>query len=185
MNQKILIYDINATNFHKYIPSLLEYIHSLDNCEVLLVYEEDPNDQAKSFLNKFKTQKVSFSNTIKKIIKDFNPSYVVVNAQRIPDTYLISYSKSLGIKTVMIQHGMYNGFLERNKSMYLLKFLKAIKYVIYSFKIGYIIGVNPIFTLIKFVKIFQFGHSYKKHLGKHDLLFVDKIQVYGNYWITR
>tara|TARA_B110000027_G_scaffold133461_1_gene161983 strand:- start:382 stop:1473 length:1092 start_codon:yes stop_codon:yes gene_type:complete len=183
MNQKILFYDINATNFYKYIPYLLEHFDSLGNCEILLVYDENPNDQAKAFLNKFKTQKVGFSNTIKKIVKDFNPSHVVVNAQRIPDTYLISYSKSLGIKTVMIQHGMYNGFLERNKSMYLLKLLKAIKYLIYSLKIGYIIGANPIFTAVKFVKIFQFGNSYKKLLGKHDLLFVDKIQVYGNYWI--
>lgn len=183
MNQKILFYDINATNFYKYIPNLLEYFDSLGNCEILLVFDEKPNDQARSFINKFKTQKVSFSNTIKKIVKDFNPNLVVVNAQRIPDTYLISYSKSLGIKTVMIQHGMYNGFLERNKSMYLLKLLKAIKYLIYSIKIGFIIGANPIFTAFKFVKIFQFGNSYNKLLSKYDLLFVEKIQVYGNYWI--
>ena len=180
---RLLFYDIAGTNFSKYIPDLLEELNRKKKFQILLAYEEDPNDYGLKFLSKFKTKKVGLLNRVDKLVMEFNPDVVVVNAQRIPDSFLVSYCNSLGIKTVMIQHGMYNGFLKRETSLFISKIYKSFKYFIYVYRLSKVLKVS-MFTLLKqFTNTFIKGMPYKNELSSYDLINTKKIMVYGDYWI--
>ena len=183
MKPEILFYDINQINFFKYIPELLEELHSNQDISIKLIYEENTLDvNALDFLKKFDCQKVNLLSNLNRYVHR-NTKLVVVNAQRIPDSLIIAYSHAKSVPTLMIQHGMYNGHLKRTTSLFLNKFFKAIKYLIYSLKIGLIVRRNPITTSMKFMQTFIRYESYKKNLSEIKEVYTDYIHVYGEYWI--
>lgn len=178
-----LFYDINQINFYKYIPELLNSILLDPAVKVLLCYEESTSDvSALEFLAQFECIKVGLFKSIKSVFNLYDVDLVVVNAQRIPDSLCVSYAKSLGIPSVMIQHGMYNGYLKRSSDLYLKKLYKTFKYFCYSMQVGKCCNKSLFQTAIKFVKVFSFGASYSAEFSDYESIYVDCVQVYGDYW---
>ena len=182
--KKILVYDINQINFFKYIPDLLIELANEENFEIILCYEEDTdNSKANEFLTNFINIKVGLFKSIKSILNLYNIDLVIVNAQRIPDSLVVSYANKLKIPTLMIQHGMYNGYLKRNHELYYRKLFKTFKYLIYSFQIGVISKKNVFKTALNFILAFSFNKSYQKLFKNYDLIYTNQVHVYGNYWV--
>jgi hypothetical protein len=181
--KRILFYDITSINFRKYIPDIIDSISKMKSIEILLCYDEEDNDSLEYFKSRgISTYKTKLFENNKKIIDRFKPDLIVVNAQRISDTNIIAYAKKHGVKSIMIQHGMYIPFLKRESSFFRDKILKTIKYIYY---IGSIAGVikkrkSPVF--IDFFNVFIKGVNYKNAIKYHDELNTDYVFVYGEYW---
>lgn len=181
---RVFFYDINQVNFFKYIPKLLLELIEDNKIEPILFYEEKTEDQeALLFLKKFRCYRVGLTNSIIKYCKKLSPDLVVVNAQRIPDSLIVSFANKNGIPTLMIQHGMYNGNLKRSNELYIRKIFKTIKYFIYGLRIGLICRRNPFSTAFSFIRTFSFGTSYGKLFSNYRLIYAKHIHVYGEYWI--
>lgn len=183
MTKSIVFYDINQINFYKYIPELLNYLRKDSSLNILLIYEEATSDQnALNFLNNFKLKKINLFNNLNELINS-STGLFVVNAQRIPDSLLVAYAKKQNVPTLMIQHGMYNGHLKRTTSLFMKKASKAIKYLLYSLKIGLILRKNPILVSLKFMQTFIGYSSYKLKLKEFKSIYADYVHVYGEYWV--
>ena len=182
--KKIIFYDINAVNFINYTEDLLRLL-SKRQFEIYLLYEEETDSKkAIQFNRMFRAQRIGAFSNVAKILGTIEPDVLVVNAQRIADTRLVLAAKDIGVKTVMIQHGMYNGFLKRESSMFMRKLGKTMKYLFYSFLIGARSGgLWPLRVPYGFVKVFIFGDSYKKHFNKLSNFYTDEVYVYGEGWI--
>ena len=180
----LLFYDINQINFFKYIPSLLEELSKDSSFSILLCYEENTDDEAAlRFLSRFENIKVGLCCSIKSVFTKYQVDLVVVNAQRIPDSLCVSYANKLDIPTLMIQHGMYNGHLQRSKELYIRKLYKTFKYFVYSLEVGRICDRNILLTGYKFIKAFSFRKSYMELFEGYELIYANHVHVYGKYWI--
>jgi hypothetical protein len=179
-----LFYDINQINFFKYIPTLLHALSNDLSYTILLCYEEATEDKAAlKFLSEFVNIKIGVFPSIMSVFKKYQIDLVVVNAQRIPDSLCVSYANNLGIPTLMIQHGMYNGHLRRSNELYTKKLFKTLKYLLYSLQVGWYCDRNVFDTGLKFVKAFSFGDSYKTLFESYHQIYARHVHVYGQYWI--
>lgn len=182
---RILFYDITQINFFNYTSDLLNNLK--DKAEIHLAFEEKyigNNIEIKSFLNQFKKHKIGVVYSSRRLLKSINPNLVVVNAQRIPDTLLVSLANRRKIPTLMIQHGMYNGHLIRERSLFIRRLYKSLKYLIYAYRIGKLTKSPVLKTTLNFVKTFSAYHSYKELFESEKILFCNKVHVYGDYWIS-
>ena len=184
MKNVILFYDINKINFVNYIHDILKVMALRNDCRVLLAYEEDSCDaKSDEALSHYEMFKVNAWNRIQTLFTEYSPSLVVVNAQRIPDSLLIACSKVRGVPTLMIQHGMYNGFLARQPSLFFGKLAKTFKYFWYALNIGVETKKNPITVALQLVLVFVGNKSSKWLADNVPEIFADTVHVYGDYWI--
>ena len=184
MKNVILFYDINKINFFNYIHDVLEVMALRSDCRVLLVYEEDSCDaKSEEALRQFESVKVNVWSKIQRVLYEHAPSLVVVNAQRIPDSLLIACSKAAGVPTLMIQHGMYNGFLARQPSLFVGKLAKTFKYFWYALNIGVVTRKNPISVAFQLMMVFVANKSSSWLSDNLPEIFADTVHVYGDYWI--
>lgn len=179
----IIFYDINLKNLKVYISDIVDRLIETDN--VILLYDEFDKEGYEYYKNKnciiLRNKAVTY-NAIRKKLLAFNPDLLVVNAQRLSDTAFVSVAKQLGIKTVMIQHGMYIPFMKREKFFLIKKIFKTIKYFLYSQVIAKAVNKNGIEVFKKYLQTFIKGKIYKEAIDFHKQINVDLVLVYGEYW---
>lgn len=181
--KKILFYDRVCVNFRKYIPDIIDTINKDKNLEMLLAYDEEEKADRIHFAKKgIKTYKTKLFEKHHKIIDKFKPDLLLVNAQRISDSSLVVYAKKLGIKTIMIQHGMYIPFMKRESAFFVKKLFMIFRYIFYTFSISRILGLPFLKTLKTLYNIYVKGDNYNKGLGISDEINTDYVFVYGEYW---
>jgi len=180
----VMFYDINQINFYKYIPTLLDELGSDAKFNILLCYEEETSDEnALKFLSQFTNLKVGLFHSIKSVFSNYQVDVAIVNAQRIPDSLCVSYANNLGIPTLMIQHGMYNGHLKRSNELYFKKLGKTLKYLWYSFQVGWGCKKNAFLTALNFIKAFSFRLPYGELFASYPQIYAKHVHVYGQYWV--
>lgn len=180
---RILFYDITSVNFRKYIPDVIDEISGINSIEILLCYDEEDSESIKYYRDKgiatYKTKLLKNNNLI---IDYFSPDLLIVNAQRISDTNIVAYAKKKGIKSIMIQHGMYIPFMKRENSFFVKKIVKTLKYLYYISSISKIIGRKKKDVLVDFFNVFVKGSNYRNTIKYHAELNTDYVLVYGDYW---
>lgn len=180
---RILFYDITSINFRKYIPDVIDMISELESIEILLCYDEEDVESVDYYKNKgISTYKTKLFENNNQIIDKFKPDLLVVNAQRISDTNIIAYAKKQGVKSIMIQHGMYIPFMKRESSFFVTKILKTLKYIYYVRSIAKIVKRRKKSVFMDFFNVFVKGGNYKNTIKYHDELNTDHVLVYGEYW---
>ena len=117
------------------------------------------------------------------VLRRLRPSTVIVFAHRIPDIALIVAAKSLSIKTVYYQHGLYIPFMQREASLFLRNLIKTFRYAAYAMSIGRYIGIGRIKGISAFLKIFLRGGSFRHEGFPADLTIADSCLVYGEHWV--
>ena len=119
---------------------------------------------------------------IDNLILKYPPINCSVFGMRMPDLVILTYFNKIGIKTLMIQHGIFISHLKRINliKLFFKKFLKFFKYFIFSYRISNVLGVSPTRLLVSFYYYFISGsHKFKdlpvlnnnKILAKVALLF--------------
>jgi hypothetical protein len=182
---KIIFYDINLLNQKKYIGDIIDSFISNNKNNVVILYDEFDEEGFDYFKDKncevIQNKSITY-NKIKKSLLYLNPELLIVNAQRLSDTAYVSVAKQLGIKTMMIQHGMYVPFLKRESFYLFKKILKTLKYFMYSQVIAKVISQNGITVFKKFTDTFIKGKIYKDAIDFTNQINVDHVLVYGEYW---
>ena len=76
-----------------------------------------------------------FLDWIRGVSKHYMNSYVFVNGNRIPDLLMTKIGRENNCKVIFIQHGMYVDFMKREFSLFIRKFLKALRYINYAIRL--------------------------------------------------
>jgi hypothetical protein len=181
---KIIFYDINLLNQKKYIGKLIDSFISKNN-NIIILYDEYDKKGFDYFKNKncqiLKNTAVTYW-AIKKNLLNMNPDIFIVNAQRLSDTAFVTVAKSLDIKTLMIQHGMYVPFLKRENFFLIKKIFKTLKFFMYSQVIAKTLKLNGTSVFNDFYATFVKGKIYKEAIVYTNKINVDFVLVYGEYW---
>ena len=101
---------------------------------------------------------------IDNLILKYPPINCSVFGMRMPDLVILTYFNKIGIKTLMIQHGIFISHLKRINliKLFFKKFLKFFKYFIFSYRISNVLGVSPTKLLVSFYYYFISGsHKFK------------------------
>jgi hypothetical protein len=182
---KIVFYDINLLNLKKYIGVIIDSFISDKNNNVVIFYDEFNEEGFNYFKDKncqvLKNRAITYR-AIKKNLLHMGADMFVVNAQRLSDTAYVTVAKSLKIKTLMIQHGMYIPFMRRENFYLIKKTIKTLKYFMYSQVIAKALGLNGIYIFKDFYTTFVKGKIYKEVIGYTNSINVDNVLVYGEYW---
>ena len=135
----ILFFDVVPTNIVRFFKGVVREFEAnqLNMNLFFLVEEDDHNDIShvhENYPSAYSIEYVRERNIqwYKKYFLDNKIEGVIINAQRIPDDMVILACKLLGIKTFMLQHGMYVPFLKRNLKFFLNKIGKTFRYLYYS-----------------------------------------------------
>lgn len=107
---------------------------------------------------------------------------LVVMAQRIPDSCLVSAAKSLSIPTIMYQHGLYIPFMKRQGSLFVTNFIKAFRFLKYALVTADIISVSRSWLVVQYIRMFIFGRPFRDIVFPADAVNADTVLVYGNHW---
>lgn len=181
----IVFYDINLLNQKKYIGEIIDYFISDKNNNIIIFYDEFDEKGFNYFKDKncqvLKNSAITYVG-IKKNLLNMTPDIFIVNAQRLSDTAYVTVAKSLNIKTLMIQHGMYIPFMKREKFYLVKKVFKTIKYFMYSQVIATTLGLNRLNVFNNFYTTFVKGKIYKEAIIYTEKINVDFVLVYGEYW---
>ena len=128
-----------------------------------------------------KVTKIS-KEAILETLQQQNLDRLVVMAQRIPDSCLVSAAKSLSIPTIMYQHGLYVPFMKRQGSIFISNFVKTFRFLQYAMVTADIISVSRTLLLIQYIRMFVLGHPFKDIEFPADSVNTDYVLVYGDYW---
>lgn len=185
----ILFFDVVPTNIVRFFKGTVEQLTIIDS-EIsfyFLLEENDHNDHTHVKEHYPFSRDISY---VKKRNLSWFKDYllknkidaVVTNAQRIPDDMMILAANQLGIKSFMIQHGMYVPFMKRNLNFYLDKIGKTFRFLKYAIRLSRELGYGWFNLTYKYVKCFVFGANQIEENIPRDKMNVNKVYVYGDYW---
>lgn len=180
----VAVYDVNLLNHKNYIGDLLAEFIRL-GVKVYAFYDEY-NEEAYEFLNDLGVETLQLKSVNEKSIKllyQQNAIDILIhNAQRLGDSAFVTVAKSLKIPTCMIQHGMYVPHLKRQKTLFLAKFIKTIRYILYVKVISKSISKPFSQTFKSFYNHFVKNIDYTVAIPFYSAVNSDRVLTYGQYW---
>lgn len=159
-----------------------------DDLELVLFYEQDDLTDKDEIIQRFpeatkvvKVEKIS-KQSVCDLLEHHQIDRLVVMAQRIPDSCIIAAAKTLGIKTIMYQHGLYIPFMKREGSLFINNMYKSYRFFKYAVTTADILGESRIKTISRYIKVYLQGKNAVDVGLPHKKLNVDKVMVYGEHW---
>jgi len=185
----IVFFDVVPTNIVRFFKGTVEQLQALksDINFYFLLEENDQNDDSHVKENYPYAKEVGYVekrnlNWFKEYLLKNKIDAVVTNAQRIPDDMMILAANQLGIKSFMIQHGMYVPFMKRNLQFYLNKIGKTIRFFTYAMNLSQALGFGRFGLVLKYIKCFVFGKNQVEENIPRDKMNVSKVYIYGEHW---
>ncbi len=185
---KYFFYDIVPTNIIRFYQHYIESIRNSDrNSEFFFGIEHEDGKTFNDVNNHYYFNKDLICTQFKSInwfidyFKKNKIDVVFINGQRIADDRVIFAAKKLGIKTFMVQHGMYIPFLKRDVKFFTSKVKKALSYLYYTIDISRQYK-KDIFLPIKYFKVYVLGENQINAKIDRAFMNVDHVFVYGDYW---
>jgi len=186
---KIAFFDLTINGIGRYPSRLSHIISNSDDDHEFIFYcdsTEFGNEKiALKTLPQNSRVKLIGSPTAKNILgllKADQPDCLVVMAQRIPDSAIVIAANSLGIKTIMYQHGLYIPFMKREAKIFIERIGKTVRYLRYSMAIGKITDQGRFKTLLNYINVFVKGKPAADVFENLRLLNADEVLVYGDHW---
>ena len=165
-------------------PSLEANSSSL---EVVYFYEEkdcelrDVLSQLPSNASLLKVERISAFDLLE-LLRSQNLDRLVVMAQRIPDSCMVSAAKKLSIPTIMYQHGLYIPFMKRQGSLFFTNLIKSFRFLQYAMATANLISVSRAWLLLQYIRLFILGHPFEEVKFPANDVNTDAVLVYGDYW---
>jgi len=185
----ILFFDVVPTNIVRFFKGAVENINGIaPGTNLFFLLEEDDHNDIEHVRKHYPYAKeISYVQKRKLVwfkdyLKSNNIHAVITNAQRIPDDMVVLAARQNGIKTFMLQHGMYIPFLKRSLKFFLQKLGKTFRYLYYSMEISKALGYGALGLTLKYFKCYVLGSNQVVESIPRDLLNVNKVYVYGDYW---
>lgn len=185
----IAFFEVRLFGLTRYATWLANEISELNSdAKFYFFYEQQDLQDVSAVLEKMpknseiiKVESIS-SDNIMKLLESYNLDKLIVMAQRIPDSAIVSAAKKLGIETYMYQHGLYVPFMKREANLFLNNIIKSVRYAQYAFAVAGLIGVSKIKILISYIKIFIFGKNIMQLNLPVNKINTDWVLVYGEFW---
>ncbi len=173
------------TRFPLWISRAL--LNNTDDLELVYFYDQadcDLNDILSQLPENASLKKINTINSgeVIKLLEEQNLDRLVVMAQRIPDSCLVVAAKSLGISTIMYQHGLYIPFMKRQGSLFFTNLVKTFRFLQYAMATANMVSVSRAWLLIQYIRLFVLGHPFKEVEFPADAVNTDVVLVYGDYW---
>ena len=177
---KTCFFDINARDIDRYAVFFL----GIEVPPKLMILENPVEYKKYLKTGKFKEADIKCSawysiRKFEKLFKEKDIKYLVLDAHRIPDVHIVIAAKKCNIDILYIQHGMYIPFMKRNKSMFLLKIVKTLRYLYYSINSG--IELNDLSLAKKLFDVHVRGKE--REIVKKYNIFPDRAAVFSDYWL--
>ena len=177
---KTCFFDINARDIDRYAVFFL----GVEKAPKLMILENPVEYKKYLKSGKFKDANIQCSawcsiKKFKRIFKENNIKYLVLDAHRIPDVHVIIAAKKCNIDILYIQHGMYIPFMKRNNSMFLLKIIKTLRYLYYSINSG--VELNDLSLGKKLFDVHVRGKD--REIVKEYDIFPETAAVFSDYWL--
>ena len=125
---------------------------------------------------------------IERYVQKYPPAAFVTIGLRIPDIFLLGYFNRIGVKTYMVQHGIFTNHLQRISIFRLFKekASKFIQYLKYSYEISKLSNVNFIHLLRD---LYQFYFQGKRNFPdletiKNSNLISQTAFIFDQSWIS-
>ena len=119
---------------------------------------------------------------ISNLLKDNAVEHLTVMAQRIPDSAFVSIANQLSIETVMMQHGLYIPFIKREKTVFIKKLAKVVRFIKYLKVISKAINTSFIKALRSYFNVFVIGQNFTQSGLPQSKINANSVLVYGDYW---
>jgi hypothetical protein len=192
MNQpkSILFFETRSSSFERFPLWISKSISQVyPNIQFNYLSNERFSESHKISLNqhfilnpKYFSIKIPTVEAFVKILNKLQPSIIVVFAHRLPDIALLVAARTLSIKTVYYQHGLYIPFMRREPSLFLRNLIKTLRYAIYGMSVGRHVGIGLFSGLSAYLKIFLGGRKIQHTRLPGDSITADCCLVYGEYW---
>ena len=172
----IYFFDLNEILLDRYPASIAHCINNITNkrIEFIFFYCEKYNKKIGRPVNLPSNSIVVFEksinkNAIENYILKYPPAAFVTIGLRIPDIFLLGYFNRIGVKTYMVQHGIFTNHLQRISILRLLiaKASKFVQYLRYCYEISKIANVKFISLLNE---LFQFYFQGKKNFPELETI---------------
>ena len=187
--KKIVFFDLNIVGIKRYPLEIANCINSLNtDYYFYFLYEEDPEGLYETVLNRLPVNseliniKYPTYYFIKNLLEKISPESLLVMAQRIPDSAIVSIANQLNVRTYMFQHGLYVPFMKKNNKMFVKKIKKTIRYFLYLSVISKTTSSNYFKIFLIYYKIFIKGFKMPDFNLDLSKINVKKVFVYGAYW---
>lgn len=179
---KVLLFEIDAVNVIRYYLDALQ----LDGCFVSVLIESDYEralllsllDKRNVSLQVYSMQGLGARQT-GELIGQYD--VLLINGQRIPDTYLTLLAHRKKVAVLYMQHGMYVPFMKRSFGFFLPKITKAGRYLVMAVTTAWML--KKIGLLWEFANNFLIGFRKNRYYHKYsDHLLPDRSLVFSTYW---
>lgn len=155
-NKYIYFFDLNEILLDRYPASIAKSINEITdkNFKFIFFYSEVYNPKVARPKKLPPNSTVIFESllnqqNIQRYIVQYPPAALITVGLRIPDIFLLGYFNRIGVKTYMVQHGIFTNHLKRISIFKLLKekASKFVQYLRYSHEISKISNVHFIWLL--------------------------------------
>ncbi|GMN10063.1 hypothetical protein MTsPCn9_15220 [Croceitalea sp. MTPC9] len=189
MIEKILLFEVNASNFNRLIMPLANYfVENGISKKAIMVHDKHVP------IHQVDRSKLSPSVSIEKIndIYDYTKKNAQVesivfftNGYRIADIYWTRKFRKAGAKCYQVQHGMYAEFLKRDFFGYFSSIGKKLSYLRFLSSIVFKLEIGLALYLVNkdFIKSFYINNLIKRNFKKSiSPALSHHVFVWGEYW---
>jgi hypothetical protein len=183
-----LFYDIVPSNIIRFFSKVVfECRKNVSDSEFYFLYEHDDEKNLSDVKLTYPFAKdIAYSQWkniewFEQYLRKNKIHVLFINGQRIADDRVVLIAKRLGIKTYMLQHGMYIPFLKRNFNFFTSQAKKTLSYFYYAYLISKQQGFS--YSIIfKYIRSYVFGSNQVEVGINRVALNVDKVFVYSDFW---
>lgn len=186
---KIAFFELTFAGVLRYPSRLSHILAKSDEEHEFIIYYDSPNygneqDVLKTLPANSRLKAIGSpsADNILSMLKEDQPDCLVVMAQRIPDSAIVIAAKSLGIKTIMYQHGLYIPFMKREAKVFIERIGKTLRYMRYAMAIGQMTKQGRLKTLFNYIAVFVQGKPAPEAFSDLGTLNTDEVLVYGDHW---
>ena len=181
-----LFYDVVPTNIVRFYSEVIYELRKSSKDDFHFLFEHDDKNNidyvrsAYEFAKNIDYCQWKSVDWFKNYFIQNNIKVLFINGQRIADDRVVLAAKTLGIKTYMIQHGMYIPFMKRDIQFFSSKIKKTFSFLFYAYDISR--KQNNIAIIYKYFMSYVIGINQVRLKIDRRLLNVDTVFVYSDYW---
>jgi|GEM_PF-3488620 hypothetical protein len=187
--KKIAFFDLSLVGVKRYPLKLAETLSRIEkDVSFVFLYDQadglDEETLRRSLPVNSVLQRVRGSShcMLRDLLAEHRPDLLVVMAQRLPDSALVTAAKLLGIRTAMYQHGLYIPLMRREKGLFFSQFRKTFRYLRYAKAIAEARKASSFAYVRDYLQVFMRGRSIRETGIDSDFVNVDHVLVYGEHW---
>lgn len=186
--KRVVVYDLPSIGLVRYAGGIAHAISRIDpSAQVTLAFDDEVGATLEE-VRRATPQEIDIVDLqrrptaqLAKLPMFQDVDAIITMAPRLPDYRVARVAASAGAIVAEVQHGLYVEFMQREASLWLSRFGKALWYGRCAFEVGACNGRGSLRTLIASLDHFAFGGRACASAGVPGTA-PDVVYAYGNFW---